>query len=753
MEPSTHKRLPPSPQRAQSHSPGRHASPANPVSWPHQNLPHSQHHQQHHQEQHQNEQGLGSNLPSRSSSVSPPLNAPSTTPTSTATSTPPVTVHLQPPPPSTHHSGSQSTHSPPPTPPVSAGLPLPLPLFDQAALAVLAQTTGNPPNTPVTPGAFLVSDSEESESDEYEDADEGSSRSDSEREDEVEEEREETTTLSSGDWPHQQLRRSPRSATFVRGESGVAFAEGSRRGSGRKRSSSESIESERGRSRPVERRQPSYLYRTDSAPARFLRLEGLGSVIIEAPKRAISARASGGVRVVDTRKRGKASKGAGECKQCDYLSSTSMRKPSAGFGERARVKKMLESKQMDPLRTSSPPRDVAAFKDRRLPARPSSMLPTPREYYTPGWGDRSENPSPKAAAGPGRRVPSASSEPWRPSLETLSDPVPTMAARISDFPITPIALDLGALSVIADFDELSPTTPRAQNPRTAIPRARASHSSLNKARRRAAQSSRSSSVSATSIRLRSGSVVTVIPPEQTAWQRTVYVAGPIRLNKFQRKATANADDLEAAAKSKVDGLWPRAPSKPDGIASLDAFQDALDSLDPKATFERRASDECALDDLVQYFADWGIPTTECEKDTIDSFWLGASDDEGSVSKSNRSSMDSEWHGAPAEAEADREGELVKSTSDRYSTGTTASSLANNRLSVLSGGMGAVEVELRDEDASSSKRSSRISLRRSPSLRGKNMNSSGSAEKKHKSRGSEGQRTRLRRLVMSAGGIL
>ncbi|KAK7542820.1 uncharacterized protein J3D65DRAFT_615078 [Phyllosticta citribraziliensis] len=747
MEHSTHKRLSPSPQRD---SPVRHASPANSVSWPHQNLPHSQHHQQHRQDQqHPNQQGLGSDLPSRSSSVSPPLNAPSTTPTSTATSTPPVTVHLQPPPPSTHHSGSQPAHSPPPTPPVSAGLPLPLPLFDQAALAVLAQTAGNPPNTPVTPGAFLVSDSEESESDQYEDAEGGSSHSDSEREDDFEEEREGTTTLSSGHWPHQQLRRSPRSATFVRGEGGVALAERRRRAGGRTRSSSESIESERGRSRPVERRRPSYLYRTDSAPARFLRLEGLGSVIIEAPKRAISARASGGVRVVDTRKRNKASRAA-EGRQCVYSSSTSMRKPSAGFGERARVKKMLESKQMEALQTSSPPRDVAAFKDRRLPARPSSMMPTPREYYAPSRGDGSENPSPKAAVTPGRRAPSASSEPWRPSLETLSDPAPSMAARISDFPITPIALDLGALSFIADFDELSPTTPRAQNHRTPAPRAQASHSSLNKARRRAAQSSRSSSVSATSIRLRSGSVVTVIPPEQTAWQRTVYVAGPIRLNKFQRKATANADDLEAAAKSEVDGLWPRAPSKPVGIASLDAFQDALDSLDPKATFERRASDECALDDLAQYFQDW-IPTTECEKDTIDSFWLGASDDEGSVSKSNRSSMGSEWHGAPAEA--GKEGDVDKSTSDRYSTGTTTSSLAHNRLSVVSGGMGAVEVELRDEDASSSKRSSRISLRRSPSLRGKSINTSGSAEKKHKSRPSEGQRTRLRRLVMSAGGML
>ncbi|KAK8218327.1 hypothetical protein IWZ01DRAFT_478954 [Phyllosticta capitalensis] len=753
MDPSSHTRLSPSPQCAQSHSPSRQASPTNSTSWPHQNLPHSQHHQQHHQQHrqdqlHPNQEELTSNVPSRSSSVSPPLNAPSTTPTSTATSTPPVTVHLQPAPTSSHLANPQSAHSPPPTPPISAGLPLPLPLFDQTALSVLVQNPGEPPNTPVTPGAFLVSDSEESESDEYEDADEGSSQQDSESE----EEREQATTLNSGHWPHHSLRRSPRSATFVRREGGVAFAEGSsRRGSGRKRNSAGSVESERGRSRPIEGRRPSYLYRTDSAPARFLRLEGLGSVIIEAPKRAISARASGGVRVVDTRKRSSTGKGAERGKQGEY-SSTSMRKPSAGFGERSRVKKMLESKQMETIRTSSPPRDVAAFKDRRLPARPSSMLPTPREYYPPR-GERSENPSPKAAVTPGRRVPSASSEPWRPSLEPLADPFPSMASRITDFPITPIALDLGALSVIADFDELSPTTPRAQNPRAPAPRARASHSSLNKARRRAAQSSRSSSVSATSIRLRSGSVVTVIPPEQTAWQRTVYVAGPIRLNAFQRKTTANADDLEAIAKSEVERLtWHRAPSKPDGIASLDAFQDALDSLDEKATFERRASDDSALDDLVQYFEDWGIPTTECEKDTIDSFWLGTSDDEGSVSKSNRSSMGSEWHGGPPEA--GKEGAGAISTSDRYSTGTTASSFAANRLSVVSGGMGAVEVELRDEDASSSKRSSRISLRRSPSLRSKNSsNAPGSTEKKHKSRGSEGQRTRLRRLVMSAGGIL
>ena len=88
---------------------------------------------------------------------------------------------------------------------------------------------------------------------------------------------------------------------------------------------------------------------------------------------------------------------------------------------------------------------------------------------------------------------------------------------------------------------------------------------------------------ATQIHLRGGSVVTVCPPELTAWQRSIYVQGPIKLPK------------------------PVIVPRKNSVASLEPFQEAIDQVYQDAlNIPRRRSDEQVVDDVCEFFDDFGF---------------------------------------------------------------------------------------------------------------------------------------------------
>ncbi|KAL9088579.1 MAG: hypothetical protein Q9165_006099 [Trypethelium subeluteriae] len=101
----------------------------------------------------------------------------------------------------------------------------------------------------------------------------------------------------------------------------------------------------------------------------------------------------------------------------------------------------------------------------------------------------------------------------------------------------------------------------------------------------------------TALPLRSGSVLTVVRPEQTAWQRVVYFQGPIKL--------LNQDVLTRKA----------------SIASMYAFQDAVEQgADQRYSFSQKSIDDEMIDDLINFFEsldiepefqEWDMSSIEC----------------------------------------------------------------------------------------------------------------------------------------------
>lgn len=88
---------------------------------------------------------------------------------------------------------------------------------------------------------------------------------------------------------------------------------------------------------------------------------------------------------------------------------------------------------------------------------------------------------------------------------------------------------------------------------------------------------------ATQIQLRNGSIVTLTPPELTAWQPTLCLHGPIKLPK--------------------PTIMPRKNS----VASLDPFQDAIERLYQNTlAIPRRRSDDAVVDDICEYFDAFGF---------------------------------------------------------------------------------------------------------------------------------------------------
>ncbi|KAJ9648531.1 hypothetical protein H2199_001386 [Coniosporium tulheliwenetii] len=209
---------------------------------------------------------------------------------------------------------------------------------------------------------------------------------------------------------------------------------------------------------------------------------------------------------------------------------------STGFLGRVPVQEILKSKRIQALKT-----DITDFKSGSLPVTPESVAITPIEMYSPG------QPHPLRL---------------QSTQRTALRPVTPNGHRAMAFPITPIATDLASLSMLASLSEPP-----------------------------SADSNAEYSPGGTAIKLRSGSVLTVITPEQNAWQRSLYMHGPVRLQK------------------------PAVLLKKNSIASLDAFQDALESHEEETS--RRPSDDTSLDDLVDFMDSFGFELVSFE---LDEYW-------------------------------------------------------------------------------------------------------------------------------------
>ncbi|KAF2768901.1 hypothetical protein EJ03DRAFT_351741 [Teratosphaeria nubilosa] len=97
----------------------------------------------------------------------------------------------------------------------------------------------------------------------------------------------------------------------------------------------------------------------------------------------------------------------------------------------------------------------------------------------------------------------------------------------------------------------------------------------------------------TQIHVRDGSIVTVTPPELTAYQRHVYLQGPIRLSK------------------------PVIAPRKNSVASLEAFQEAIDKVYQDAlVIPRRRSDDAVVDDVCDWFESFGFDPVGYDGDII-----------------------------------------------------------------------------------------------------------------------------------------
>ena len=101
----------------------------------------------------------------------------------------------------------------------------------------------------------------------------------------------------------------------------------------------------------------------------------------------------------------------------------------------------------------------------------------------------------------------------------------------------------------------------------------------------------------TTLPLRSGSVLTVIPPEQSAWQRSVYIQGAMKLPN------------------------PNAIARRGSIASMYTFHDAVEQgWDQGSSFSRKATDDEVIEEILDFFGsfnvkmdfqDWDMPSIKC----------------------------------------------------------------------------------------------------------------------------------------------
>lgn len=184
-----------------------------------------------------------------------------------------------------------------------------------------------------------------------------------------------------------------------------------------------------------------------------------------------------------------------------------------------------------------------------LPDTPSSIVPTPTELYRPSSTNTGRPADRQRKTGLKRRSPLAPL--------SVTDAKTNNGARLP-----PLGLDSdlspSRLSAIPEGSTVSENTPPGS-------------------------ASGMSTPLATKIHLRGGSVITLSPPELTAWKRTYYLQGPIELPK--------------------PTIMPRKGS----TASMDAFQEVVDQVYQEAlNIPRRRSDDQVFDDICEFFDDFGF---------------------------------------------------------------------------------------------------------------------------------------------------
>lgn len=206
-----------------------------------------------------------------------------------------------------------------------------------------------------------------------------------------------------------------------------------------------------------------------------------------------------------------------------------------------RAKRYNKENALANIRINLPPR--LSFSEADLPPTPGSVVATPTEFYMrPPASPVSRNR--KQMSRPGRR--SALSGVSERNVKLNSG-----ASRKDSDQISP-----SRLTSITKDSTVSENSPPPSGVVTPV---------------------------ATQIHLPGGSVLTVTPPELTAWKATVYLHGPIRL--------------------PTPAIMPRKNS----IASLEAFQEAIDHVYQDALIvPRRRSDDAVVDDICDFFDDFGF---------------------------------------------------------------------------------------------------------------------------------------------------
>jgi hypothetical protein len=187
------------------------------------------------------------------------------------------------------------------------------------------------------------------------------------------------------------------------------------------------------------------------------------------------------------------------------------------------------------------------FIDKDLPDTPNSIAPTPTELYQPSRNSLLLARKARASVDSAKRSPLSVIT----DTDSQANILPTSAPASASDEISP-----HHLTTILEYKALSENSPPASGTTTPI---------------------------ATQIHLRGGSVVTVTPPELTAWQRSIYIQGPIRLPK------------------------PVILPRKDSVASMEPFQEAIDRVYQDALFvPRRRSDDAIVDDVCEFFDDFGF---------------------------------------------------------------------------------------------------------------------------------------------------
>ena len=221
-----------------------------------------------------------------------------------------------------------------------------------------------------------------------------------------------------------------------------------------------------------------------------------------------------------------------------------------------------------------------------LPATPTSIVATPTEMY------HALPPRPSRLAVQNRKARSKKRSPLAPISTTHAKANSIIREREDVSP--------GRLSMIPEDATISENSPVPSGLSTPVE---------------------------TQIHLRNGSVVTLSPPEITAWKITVYIQGPIKLPK------------------------PVIVPRKNSMASLEAFQEAIDQVYQDAlNIPRRRSDDAVVDDVCEFFDDFHFDEVSYEGDilAVEEITLDEITEELNPGQERFSTPPAEMHPSPVE---------------------------------------------------------------------------------------------------------